>query len=627
MAHAETRLDNFAVSTRPAATSVSALAHIMFEAQAHAHPEHPAIHSSSGSLTYGQLNERANRLAHYFQSLGAGRETIVALWLRRTPWFIVTALAAMKAGAAYLPLDPTNPRERLQYMVRDSGAKLVVTDTALQQHASGVDCPLLVVEQLCDLANDATDPLPATGPEDLSYLIYTSGSTGTPKGVEITHSNLSNLIRWHNDAFEVTQSDRASQLAGLGFDASVWEIWPYLAAGASLQLADVDTLTSADTLQNWLVSNEITIGFVPTPLAEMLVARAWPNSTKLRVLLTGGDALHVRPKPNLPFSFVNNYGPTECTVVSTSGVVSPWSNEALPSIGYPIQGSEVLILDPQLDEVPVGQIGELYVGGANVGRGYHGRPDLTSERFISHPRKPGTRLYKTGDLGRMLSDGSISFLGRSDSQTKIRGYRIELDEISAVLNSHPAVNASTVVARSDEADEKRLIAYVVFNEAATKSDLQDFLLKQLPEYMVPATFVVLDSRPLTSNGKIDCASLPSPQPDNVLADPITPAISPVEQNLSAIISDLLKVKEVGLDDDFFLLGGHSLLGTQLIARIRDSFGVEIPLRSLFEQPTVRGLAGEVERLLVDKINNMTEDDAQRELGRMNDSLTSNRPAA
>jgi amino acid adenylation domain-containing protein len=592
-------------------------AHRMVAAAASRRPDALAILSPQGRLSYRELEARANQLAQHFHAMGVGPEDVVALWMTRSPWLIVAALAALKAGAAYLPMDPANPRDRLLFMVNDSAAKVVVTESSMAEYAGRARCPVLSLDRAWKEieTRPAQAPQMELRPDALAYVIYTSGSTGVPKGVEITHANLANLISWHNRVFQVTHADHASHLAGLGFDASVWETWPYLASGASLQLANSETLTSPEQLRCWLVKSGITIGFVPTPLAERIIDTPWPEATKLRVLLTGGDTLHTRPIAGLPFTLVNNYGPTECTVVATwTAVPSRQAHAGLPAIGAPIHNTQVYIVDEKLQPVPDGVAGELFVGGANVGRGYRNHPELTAERFVANPFTPGTRLYKTGDLGRRLPDGQIAFLGRADHQIKIRGYRIEPGEIEAAMNAHASVATSAVVARADGADEKRLLGYVVAKGDFTRSELQGFLLDRVPDYMVPAVFVVLDRLPLTASGKVDHGALPLPTPENTLRDEAAATGSVTEATLARIASELLRVPEVGPDDDFFLLGGHSLLGTQLIVRIREAFDVEVPLRTLFEQPTVRGLASAIEQLLIEKIQGMSEDEAQRTLG-------------
>jgi amino acid adenylation domain-containing protein len=597
--------------------------HQMVSAQVASRRDATAVVSGNSRLSYGELDERANRLAQHFRSIGLGPETVVALWLRRSPYLIVSALAALKAGAAYLPLDPEIPVDRLLYMVHDCGAKLVVTESVLAEQTWHVQCPVLIFDQASEAVSrfEPRDPDVELSPDSVAYVIYTSGSTGTPKGVEITHANLTNLISWHNRAFQVHRADHASHLAGLGFDASVWETWPYLAAGASLYLIDSHTLHSHEALRSWLIANEISISFVPTPLAESLIGLPWPAETKLRVLLTGGDTLHMHPASGLPFTLVNNYGPTECTVVATSGVVSPSTGASPPAIGASIDNAKVYILNEQLQPVGTGNRGELYIGGANVGRGYRNRPQLTSQRFIPNPFIPGTKMYKTGDLGTYLPDGNIAFLGRADNQVKIRGYRIEPDEIAAVLNSYPGVTTSVVMARADGGEDKRLVAYIVARWDLTLIEVQEFLLKRLPQYMVPSAYVLIEDLPLTSNGKVDSAALPLPTPENRLGNKPSETNSAIENSLGQVVADLLNIPEFGPDDNFFLLGGHSLLGTQLIARIRDRFDVEITLRALFEKPTVRELAGEVERLLVAKVEEMSEEEAKREL-----SASANAPA-
>jgi amino acid adenylation domain-containing protein len=575
-------------------------------------PEALAVASTQGRLTYAELNARADQLAHRLQDLGVAQESVVGLWLTRSPWLIISALAVLKAGGAYLPLDPANPPDRLHFMLSDSGAKVVLTEAAMAEATGGTNCPTLFVDSLPE--SDESEPCDVEShPDGLAYVIYTSGSTGLPKGVEITHANLANLVAWHNRAFSISSADRASHLAGLGFDASVWETWPYLAAGASLHLADFDIRMSPEQLMSWLVKKEISIGFVPTPLAEKVLAMPWPKETRLRALLTGGDTLRVRPAPGLPFVVVNNYGPTECTVVSTSTVVLPSSEQSeLPPIGTPVDNAQVYILDQDLRPVTGEECGELYVGGKIVGRGYRNRVDLTAERFIPNPFAPGT-MYKTGDMGRYLGDGQIAFLGRIDDQIKIRGYRIELDEIAITLNAFPAISTAVVTAYAEAGEEKRLVAYIVAQQNLTRADLQSFLLARLPDYMVPATFVLLQSIPLTSNDKVDYAALPAPTPENMLIDQSSEPQSELEVAVAKIVAELLHVSEVAPDDDFFLLGGHSLLGTQLIARLRDSFDVDVRLRTLFEQPTVRALSAEIERLLLEKIEAMSEEDAQRVL--------------
>jgi acyl-CoA synthetase (AMP-forming)/AMP-acid ligase II/acyl carrier protein len=400
----------------------------------------------------------------------------------------------------------------------------------------------------------------------------------------------------------VTSSDRASHLAGLSFDAAVWELWPYLAVGASVHLVDELTRNSAELLRDWLVAHRITIGFVPTPLAEDLFRVNWPANTALRIMLTGGDTLRHYPPTALPFVLVNNYGPAECTVVATSGVIPPNSPDGtLPPIGRPIINTQIHLLDEQLQPVQPGAVGEICIAGAGLARGYRNRPDLTARKFVSNPfsSKPGSRLYKTGDLARLLADDQITFLGRADEQIKIRGFRIEPNEIVCALNQHPVVHESLVLAREDSSGDKRLVAYLVLepDSGVTPKTLRSYLRRNLPEYMLPTAFIRLNAFPLTPNGKIDRAALPAPDPTNTLQDELSPdSPTPTQKRLIEILTALLGHRKIGLKDDFFLLGGHSLLGAQLIARLRDTFRVELALRTVFDSPTVVALAEEIERL-------------------------------
>lgn len=600
----------------------------MVAARAQVSPNAPAVVCNGATLSYGELDQRANQLANRLLELGVGRETVVALCLDRSADSVICSLAVLKAGGAYLPLDSAYPIDRLAFMLNDSQPRVLITGKDLASKLS--DGPWAVI----DIDNDGTraSGAPVAGsmtarrctPEacvpisndQLAYVIYTSGSTGQPKGVEVTIENLLNLISWHQEEFSVSANDSASHLASVGFDAAVWEVWPYLTAGASLHLPDEATRLAPESLRDWLVANQITISFVPTALAEPLMQMDWPANTALRFLLTGADTLHRYPQNGLPFEVVNNYGPTECTVVSTSGRVSS-ANESngLPTIGRPIINSQVYILDQNLREVAPGTAGELYIGGANVARGYRNRPDLTSEKFIRNPfsAEVGARLYRTGDLARFLPNGEIAYLGRVDEQIKILGYRIEPSEIEAAIDRHPAIASSVVVARGSSCAEKRLTAYITIRNGSTPStaELREFLKTSLPDYMLPSLFAKLERLPLTANGKVDRAALPEPTIENTLRDEdfIAPRSS-VETRLAKILCSLLNLSEVSVNDNFFLLGGHSLLGTQLIAKIRSAFGVDMALRTLFDAPSIAELSSEIERLIFARVESMTEEEAQ-----------------
>ena len=588
-------------------------------AQAAATPEAPAVSAGGEMLTYRELDEQANQLAHYLITLGVERETIVGLCMNRSPETVICALAVLKAGGAYLPLDPAYPLERISFMLNEAKPRVLIAERGVAEKLSAGSWQVVTIDS--DRAQLDRQPVTAPNVEvsaaQLAYVIYTSGSTGQPKGVQITHDSLLNLVFWHRREFEVTQRDKASHLASVGFDAAVWEVWPYLTAGASLYLPDDETRVSPDLLRDWLVSEEISISFLPTALAEGVMTLTWPKQSALRFLLTGADTLHHYPSAELPFQLVNNYGPTECTVVATSGRVLPGDGmNKLPAIGRPIANTTVYVLDENLQQVPPGTSGELYVGGAGVARGYLNRPDITAERFIPDPFSldPGSRLYRTGDMSSRLPDGQIAYLGRIDDQIKILGYRIEPNEIVTVLDRHPSIRSSVVVARGSSCEEKRLAAYIVMRNGTTPAaaDLRSFLQHELPDYMVPSVFVCLATLPLTPNGKVDRAALPDPDIENTLRDePFVPPRNPIEERLAKILTTLLNLNEVSVDDNFFLLGGHSLLGTQLIAKIRGAFGVELGLRTLFDTPTIAELSTEIERLIVAKVESMSEDEAER----------------
>ncbi len=380
-------------------------------------------------VTYAELESRANQLANYLKTREIGREDLIAICLERSPEFVITALAILKCGAGYLPMDLVHPAERLRYMISDGGVRLLLTETKFVDRWEGVPVEIVALdaerETIQSQSSDA--PLPQSSTNNLAYVIYTSGSTGQPKGVEIAHESLSNLVSWHVETFRLDSSSRTTFQASVGFDAAVWEIWPTLTAGAALYFPDEQTRLAPEKLRDWLVQQQITVSFVPTVVAEELIALPWPNETALRFLLTGADTLHRYPSPGLPFVLVNNYGPTECTVVATSGIVPAGENNGrTPSIGLPIFQVHVHILDENGCEVPDGLTGELYVGGAGLARGYRNRKDLTEERFVTGLCVDDhSRLYRTGDLACRLPNGEIVFVGRIDDQIKIRGYRIE----------------------------------------------------------------------------------------------------------------------------------------------------------------------------------------------------------
>jgi amino acid adenylation domain-containing protein len=544
--------------------------HRLVEAWAAERPRSPAVVADVADvarLTYGELNRRANRLAHRLRKLGVGPEDVVAVRIPRSPELIVAVLAVLKAGGAYLPIDPAHPAERTRYVLDDAGARLLLTG-----------------EDVDAAGESAEDPGVEVTPDHLAYVIYTSGSTGAPKGTELRHAGLSNLCAWHRRLYGVGPDDRSTLVAGPGFDASVWEVWPYLAAGAAIHLPAAGTVTSPPALAAWLAEQRITFSFLPTPLAEAVLAEPLPAGLALRALLTGGDRLHRRPPAGAPFLLVNHYGPTECTVVTTAGAVEP-AGDRLPALGGPIANTRVYLLDRALAPLPAGVPGELCVAGVSLARGYRRRPALTAERFVPDPfGEPGSRLYRTGDLARRLPSGELEFLGRIDHQVKLRGVRLELGEIEAVLAQHPEVRQAAVLLR-----EGRLVAYV--GGTGGEMALRSFLAARVPEAMVPSGWAFLDALPLTPNGKVDRRALARIAPAAAEAAALR---TPTQEMLAGIWAGLLGVERIGARDGFFALGGHSLLATRLVSRLRDLFGVELPLRAVFEQPTLEALAAAVD---------------------------------
>ncbi|MEG3143386.1 non-ribosomal peptide synthetase [Sphingomonas sp. RT2P30] len=561
-----------------------------------------AVADATATLSYDDLAARTGTLAAALRTHGVGAGDVVAICLPRSIDQIVAMCAVWRAGAAYLPLDPAWPEARRAAFVAGAGCTALIATPDLGTAIAGS------AALVSPAAGAGFPPLDAEprDPAALAYVIYTSGSTGAPKAVEVTHANLAALVAWHNDAFGVVTGTRTSHLAGLGFDAAAWEVWPTLAAGGTLVLADEHVRRDAHALHDWLLAERIEVAFAPTALAEPLVAMAWPADARLRVLLTGADKLTVRPAPGLPFVFVNNYGPTESTVVATSGIVSP-HGEGLPSIGKPIAGTQVYLFDGEGEPVPYGEEAEIFIGGAQLARGYRGDPALTATKFLTHPDHG--LLYRTGDLGAWLPNGELAFRGRVDGQVKIRGHRIEPAEIAAALNRLPEVVASAVVAQGGE-----LVAYVVPAEGSTPAvvALRGPLAETLPDYMLPSRFVALTALPLNANGKVDVGALPDPATHALPESPAGRApASATERRLLEIVSDVIGRSDIGVDDDFFLIGGHSLLGTQVVVRARDAFGVELTLFHLFEGRTVATLATIIEGLVIEMLDGLSDEDIAR----------------
>lgn len=555
-------------------------------------PDALAIGAGACQLTYGWLNRRANQLAYLLASWSIGPETRVGICLARSPALLIGQLAVLKAGGAFVSLDPEYPQERLNFLLADARLEVLLTSTELQGRFAGQDVQILAldapIEQLAKLAEQ---DLPCRiAPANLAYVIYTSGSTGQPKGVAIEHASLANLVAWHQRTYALRPADRTTQLASPAFDASVWEIWPTLAAGASLHIPDQETVLEPQALLAWCAQQAISVAFLPTPVGEALLRTAWPPGCALHALLVGGDRLGPLPESGLPCLVANHYGLTETTVVATWTQLSPQQGgAAAPPIGRPIDNLQAYILDEAMRPLPPGIVGELYLAGVGLARGYLWRPELSAERFLPHPwsTQAGQRLYRSGDLARYRSDGQIEFLGRRDQQVKLRGYRIELGEIEATLARYPGVATALVLL-----SQAQLVAYLVPAPAISlqPAEILRFLSQRLPAYMLPARMVLLDALPLTVHGKVDRQALPAPAPlpETPQADLPT---TPLEQTLSEIWAQVLDLPSpFPLHQSFFTSGGHSLLAARVVLRINEALQVNLPLSSIFNAPTIAQMA-------------------------------------
>lgn len=578
--------------------------HQMFEMQVNLTPDAIAVIFEKSQLTYEQLNQRANQLANYLRGLGVGKDVLVGVCLERSLEMIVGLLAILKAGGAYVPLDPAYPADRLAFILEDTQTPILLTQEkffrTLPPHQAQVVC--LDVDWEIIAKNSQENPVFETNPDHLIYAIYTSGSTGQPKGVMITHRGIYNQLSWRQTTFQLTSNDKVLQNISFSFDPSVWQIfWP-LCYGAKLVLAKPGGHQDTGYLIKLIDKEQITvIALVPSLLRVLLEEPDIEKCQYLRHITCGGEALSVElierffVRLNLDNVLHNCYGPTEYSIDTTFWTCQRQTNHTIAPIGRPIANTQIYILDENLKLLPIGEAGELYIGGAGLARGYLNRPQLTQEKFISNPFE-SSKLYKTGDLARYLPDGNIEFLGRIDYQVKIRGFRIELGEIETLLHQHSGLQQSIVIASEDVPGNKQLIAYLVANpeQILSSGELRDFLRKQLPDYMIPAAFVFLDSLPLNPNGKIDRRALPVPNLFDFgdSTNFVAPS-NPTEELLANIWKEVLSLEKVGIHDNFFALGGHSLLATKVISRCRQTFAVEMPLQILFENPTIADLAAAI----------------------------------
>ncbi|NBD13709.1 non-ribosomal peptide synthetase, partial [Corallococcus silvisoli] len=566
--------------------------------QARLRPDALALSGDRQQLSFGTMEAKANQLAHLLRQEGVRPETRVALCMDRTPGYVWGALGILKAGGAYLPMDLAWPEAWWRHVLADSGAPIVITRRAFAPRFedSGVRVLCLDSEPALETQPDTAPDVPLDA-RALAYVIYTSGSTGRPKGVMVTHGALDNLVAGFHAEAGITPADRSSVVMGLAFDAAVVELWPPLAHGASLHLPPEEVRTEPARLVRWFAEEGITLAQLPTPMAEAALEQPWPTGMPLRRAHIGGDVLHRRPGPSVPGQWLNCYGPTENTVISTSGVVeSEAPDGVLPSIGGPVPNVRAYVLDGAGQPVPAGLWGGLALGGASMARGYLGQPALTAERFRPDPfsGEPGARVYHTGDVVRWLADGTLEFRGRADSQVKVRGFRIELGEVEAALLAQPQVKEAVASVREDVPGQRRLVTYMVLREGATLEvdTLRATLRRWLAEHAVPSAFVVLERIPLTVNGKADRKALPAPdmhRPD--LSEGYRIPEAGLEQTLATLWAQVLGLERVGASDNFFDLGGNSLLLQAVHAKLAPWVGREVPLVTLFQYPTVRALAG------------------------------------
>jgi len=581
--------------------------HELFEEQVERTPEAVAVVFDDQQLTYRELNNRANQLAHYLRKRGVGPEVLVGVCVDRSPEMIIGLLAVLKAGGAYVPLDSEYPRARLAFMVEDARVGVLLTQQGVLERFPQRDVQVVCLDS--DSGEISTEseenPNSEATKENLAYVIYTSGSTGSPKGVEVQHGSVVNFLNSMQQDLELTDKDTLLAVTTLSFDIFGLELYLPITAGARVVIVNREVAADAMELAKKITDARTTV-MQATPVTwRMLLDGGWGGSKSLRILC-GGEAM-TRELAELLLarapSVWNMYGPTETTIWSTLFQVS--SGVGVIPLGRPIANTQIYILDQYRAVVPIGVAGEIYVGGDGLARGYLNRPELTAEKFIYHSfdGAPAQRLYKTGDLARYLPDGNIEYLGRLDDQVKIRGFRVELGEIEAVISQHPAVQQAIVIVREDAPGDRRLVAYIVENKgtSAEAPELRAYLKNKLPDYMVPSAFVFMDAVPLTPNGKIDRSKLPMPE-SSQRSKFVAPR-TPVEQNIAEIWAKVLRVDRVGIDDNFFDLGGHSLLATQVISRMRGVFNYDIPLRSLFEAPTVEDLAMVIIRQQAEKVSN------------------------
>ncbi len=578
----------------------------LFEQQVERTPQAVAVEFEGTPLTYAELNARANQLAHHLRGLGVGADTLVGVFMERSLEMVIALYGIVKAGGAYVPIDPEYPADRVAFMLEDAAVPVLLTQSHLVGQLPARECQRLCLDTEWDRVamESAANPVRNITAKNLAYMIYTSGSTGKPKGAMNEHRGITNRLLWMQDQYGLTAADTILQKTPFSFDVSVWEFfWPLL-AGARLLVAKPGGHRDAAYLVDLIVKEQVTVlHFVPPMLRIFLEDSGVKSCVSLRHVICSGEALPYDLQEKffnlLPAQLHNLYGPTEAAVDVTHYTCQRNGARKIVPIGRPVANTQIHILDPKLQPVAVGVTGELYIGGVQVGRGYHNRPELTAEKFIADPFRtdPDARLYKTGDECRWLSDGNIEYLGRADFQVKIRGFRIELGEIETALAGHPVVKECVVIAREDTPGEKMLVGYILPHPGASPeaSDLRAHLKKDLPDYMVPSAFVLVEHFPLSPNGKLDRKALP--HPDGHRLENRTEYVAPhdpLEESLARIWATSLRVKRVGRNDNFFDLGGHSLLAVRIINEIEKLYQKRLTIGTLLQAPTVGDLARALE---------------------------------
>ncbi len=584
----------------------------LFKKQAALTPDAIALVFGTEQLTYTELDKRSDQLANYLQSRGVKAESIVPVCLHKSLELIIGILGVLKAGGAYVPVDPGYPKDRIRFMLQDTAAELLLTKETHIESLKEIftDDKIIALDRDWEKINSGIDGISGYDikPGQLAYVLYTSGSTGQPKGVAVQHDSLANHLLWFNRQYQLTKDDSSLLISSFSFDGSMTATWPVLLSGGTLHLPQDDLFDPAAVLQ-YISENSITyIKTLPgifSALVEQLPLQNNQLCKSLRLIIVGGERMniadfktYINVYPNILFA--NHYGPTECTISSSYYLVDK-SNIDVTSrksiVGKPVANTQIYIVNEEGQLNPAGVPGEIGIAGIGVARGYWNQATLTAEKFVANPfGSPGSRMYKTGDIGRWLADGNIEYIGRRDNQVKIRGYRIELSEIEAVIQQSGLVSQAVVVAKEDSEGNQRLVAYAVADGVFDKPELISWLKNKLPEYMIPLIWIALEKLPLTPNGKVDTKALPEPDGAAVVTDQYVAARNETEENISKIWQELLHVEQVGIHDNFFELGGHSLLAIRVISAIRKNLDVELRIKDLFIHQTIASLAGYINTL-------------------------------